>query len=644
MPLQATSGAASYDAFGGGVPAVPNYIEEVFSTDLYTGTGATRTITNGIDLSTKGGMVWFKDREIGYDHAIFDTVRGATIRVRPNRDYAQETTADSLTAFTSTGFTLGADINEIVNGAVNNKYVSWAFRKQPKFFDIQTWTNGVVNHNLGSVPGCIIYKSTTTVENWWVLSRKSDGTYVSLSLNTTGTNQFTAASAAAAGITATTFDSSIVFGGSGTLVGYFFAHNAGGFGLTGTDNVISCGSFTTDGSGNATVSLGYEPQWLLTKSTDLVDQWYLLDSMRGWPVTTASTKILGSNLADPETTGTFGNPTATGFTIANGGAAKTYVYVAIRRGPMAVPTDATKVFAPVLNTGDGSKPLYKSNTVIAPDFFINKTRASVGGWQEASRLTGSGLLVSNSTAAEVSGGATWTWDFMNGVRNVATTIGTQYWHLMFKRAPSFMDIVCFSGNGTTQTLAHNLTKVPELLIVKRRSGGTGSWATLVTNAGKYGYLNLTLSFFNAVDGINQFGDGTVYVAPTSTQFTVGPDTDTNASSSNYVAYMFATTAGVSKVGSYTGNGSTQTIDCGFGAGGARFVLIRRTDTTGDWYLYDTARGMTILTDPYLFLNTTAAEVATLGSVTTVSTGFALDSTILAAINVSAGTYIFLAIA
>jgi hypothetical protein len=54
--------------------------------------------------------------------------------------------------------------------------------------------------------------------------------------------------------------------------------------------------------------------------------------------------------------------------------------------------------------------------------------------------------------------------------------------------------------------------------------------------------------------------------------------------------------------------------------------------------------MTVLTDPYLLLNTTAAEVATLGSVTTVSTGFALNSTILAAINVSGGTYIFLAIA
>ena len=132
--------------------------------------------------------------------------------------------------------------------------------------------------------------------------------------------------------------------------------------------------------------------------------------------------------------------------------------------------------------------------------------------------------------------------------------------------------------------------------------------------------------------------------PTSSTFSfITGNAVVNASGNTYVAYLFATCAGVSKVGSYTGNGTTQTIDCGF-TGGARFVLIRRIDTSGNWYVYDTARGMTVLTDPYLLLNTTAAEVATLGSVTTVSTGFALNSAILAAINVSAGTYIFLAIA
>jgi len=132
-------------------------------------------------------------------------------------------------------------------------------------------------------------------------------------------------------------------------------------------------------------------------------------------------------------------------------------------------------------------------------------------------------------------------------------------------------------------------------------------------------------------------------SPTSSVFSLGTSNWVNGSGSTYVAYLFATCAGVSKVGSYTGNGSTQTINCGF-TGGARFVFIKRTDSTGGWYTYDTARGMTTVTDPYLFLNTQGAQVATLGSVTTVSTGFALDAAVLAAINTNGGSYIFLAIA
>jgi hypothetical protein len=54
--------------------------------------------------------------------------------------------------------------------------------------------------------------------------------------------------------------------------------------------------------------------------------------------------------------------------------------------------------------------------------------------------------------------------------------------------------------------------------------------------------------------------------------------------------------------------------------------------------------MTVLTDPYWLTNSSAAEAATLGSVTTVSTGFALNATVLAAINTNAASYIFLAIA
>jgi hypothetical protein len=100
---------------------------------------------------------------------------------------------------------------------------------------------------------------------------------------------------------------------------------------------------------------------------------------------------------------------------------------------------------------------------------------------------------------------------------------------------------------------------------------------------------------------------------------------------------------VSKVGSYTGTAAAQTINCGF-VGGARYVLIKRTDSTGDWYVWDSARGIVAGDDPYLLLNSTAAEVTNTDYIDTAATGFELTSTAPAAINASGGTFIFLAIA
>jgi hypothetical protein len=176
------------------------------------------------------------------------------------------------------------------------------------------------------------------------------------------------------------------------------------------------------------------------------------------------------------------------------------------------------------------------------------------------------------------------------------------------------------------------------MIVKQRGPNNRGWQVYQSFVGPTKFLSLQTS-----DAANTSSFRWNDTAPTATVFSIGDATPVNESGSTFVAYLFATCAGVSKVGNYTGNGATQTINCGF-AGGARFVLIKRTDDFGDWYVYDTARGMTTLTDPYLLLNSTAAESATLGSVTTVTTGFAVNASILAAINTNGASYIFLAIA
>jgi hypothetical protein len=207
--------------------------------------------------------------------------------------------------------------------------------------------------------------------------------------------------------------------------------------------------------------------------------------------------------------------------------------------------------------------------------------------------------------------------------------------LAFARAPGFFDEVCYTGTGVATTQAHNLGVIPELIIVKCRSTGY-NWQVYTSYLGNTQYLVLNLNNASAT-GSTRWNNTT----PTSSVFSIGSDTTVNASTQTYVAYLFATCPGVSKVGSYSGTGATQTIDCGF-AGGARFVMIKRTDTTGDWYIWDTARGMVSGTDPSLLLDTNAAQVNA-NSVYTTGVGFQIVST-AAGINASGGTYIFLAIA
>ena len=640
MPLVQTRGAASAQGFGEfAQQTAVNYIEDVFSTYLYTGNSSTQTITNGIDLSTKGGLVWIK-RRTSEAHYLFDTSRGALVELNTDGLDGDHTKANSLTAFNTTGFSLGSWGGSNYSVAPDNSYVSWTFRKQPKFFDVVTYTGDgtsprTVAHNLGSAPGMMFIKRTDSTSNWSV-----NAFYLAaneyLNLNTTAAKVLDSTYWAGTRPSSTVFTlgtNSEVNASGGTYIAYLFAHNAGGFGLAGTDNVISCGSFTTDGSGNATVSLGYEPQWVIEKSSTATNNWIISDTMR--EMSNTSDAYFFANLSNAEVLTGYPHlvPTATGFTIANHSSSTTYIYIAIRRGPMKVPTTGTQVYMGAASAA--TTPGFTTNFPV--DLAIIKATAGSLGYTY-DRLRGAVYLATDTNNIESADAAT-KFDLMTGFYGAGW--GTGYMGWCFRRAPSFFDEVCYTGTGVARTLSHNLTVVPELMIVKKRSAATGGsvYSTTIGNTQQ-------LELFSGTGNSAAFVDTTQWnsTTPTSSVFTVGTNGGVNGSGSTYVAYLFATCAGVSKVGSYTGNGSTQTINCGFGAGGARFVLIKRTDATGDWYTYDTVRGMTVVTNPYLWLNTGAAEVASLGSVTAVSTGFALNSTILAAINTNAASYIFLAIA
>ena len=652
-----------------GNAAEPLFVESVFSTYLYTGNSSTQTITNGIDLDGEGGMVWIKQRSntaisggLPSQHLLFDTQRGANNMLASNSTY--QNLALSGYSFNSNGFSVSqyTNIDPSGNPYEGNyspaTYASWTFRKAPKFFDVVTYTGDgsaskSIAHNLGAVPGCIIVKATSTTGAWavWHRSGTQNNQYAAF-LEQTGAYGDTGANIWGTGGPSVT-SSSFTVGTNGTVnasgatyVAYLFAHDAGGFGASGTDNVISCGSFTTDGSGNATVTLGYEPQYLLFKRSDSTGNWFLLDTMRGFTAS-ASNRNLYPNLSDAEAAGGAFYLTATGFGATSTAASATFIYIAIRRGPMKTPESGTSVFTPVAMTGTGGARSITSGFPV--DAIWNKTRGTSGlvsyTWGFVDRLrgragidstqTGSEQVWTNSTYDVTEMGNTTVSYGIPSATNINYSSDTQI-NWLFRRAPGFFDVVCYTGTGSARTVAHNLGVVPELMIVKNRTTAGTNWPVYHSFFADTDYIILnstagstTSSRFNNTD-------------PTSTVFSVGAATDVNGSGNSLVAYLFASCPGVSKVGSYTGTGTTQQINCGFSAG-ARFVLIKRADSTGDWYVWDSARGIVAGNDPYLLLNSTAAEVTSTDYIDPYSAGFEISSTAPAAINASGGSFIFFAV-
>jgi hypothetical protein len=650
-------------AAGGSTDA--NYIESCFSTYLYTGNDSTQTITNGIDLSGKGGLVWMKERSTTGSHELVDTARGAGFELQTNNTSVSSAKATGLTAFTSSGFSLGTDSGYNGSGIT---FASWTFREQPKFFDIVTYTGDGVNnrtiaHNLGSTPGCVIIKRTDAT-GYWSVGHIAAGGILAFNSTSAQTTVTSTTGVSANGYvdrtdsTSTTFlvktgatDISAVNASGGTYVAYLFAHNAGGFGATGTDNVISCGTFTTDGSGNTALqNLGYEPQFLMTKVVSDVGNWLVQDNMRGFVSSTSGQRYLYPNLSNAESGAADGwQPTATGFedVYASQGPNRTYIYIAIRR-PMKTPTTGTEVFIPLTTSGTEATRTLTSNFVVDLDIAPARTGSSITR-RVVDRLRGRWKSLSTDlTNAEstLSAGYGIGFDINNGVIDYISTNNVNahdYVNYLFRRAAGFFDIVCYTGTGASLNNSHNLGVAPELIIIKERSE-IRDWGVLfgfTSTTFSQANLNLTLApTLNSAYG----GGNDVDSQPTSSVFNVSSGSYTyNKVSQTYVAYLFATVAGVSKVGNYTGNGSTQTINCGFTTG-ARFVLIKRTDSTGDWYVWDSARGIVAGNDPHLSLNTTTAEVTTNDSVDADSSGFIVNQLAATNVNVNAATYIFLAIA
>jgi hypothetical protein len=650
----------------------------VFSTYLYEGTGATQTITNGIDLSGEGGLVWIKSRDNTASHFLMDTERGVNKQLVSNATDAENNNTERLQNFNANGFQLGS--NAGVNTSSLN-YASWTFRKAPKFFDVVTYTGTGstqnISHSLGAVPAVMMVKSLSSGSRWNVYHKDASPTSNPqngrMALNTTDLWAEYPGVSVFADLWNQTAPTDSVFtvgsyndtNASGeNFVAYLFAHNDGDgeFGPTGDQDIIKCGSYTGNSSSLPhRITLGFEPQWVLVKkaSGSGSNNWTIFDTKRGMYMTD-NAEALHPNLITNEdgTNNIIVYPVADGFEFddasdfsnLNG---NTYIYVAIRKGPMATPESASEVFDIQAYSGNSSSGRY-FNIGFDGDFSLLRNRTINSSPFEAmalNRQRGRSRLLTTAGVAVYDAALL---DFFNKESNKIYVYGNgtrqndssyTYWLPTWKRAPGFFDTIVWEGTGSsgTETLKHNLGVTPEMVWIKntnQSSNQYGSW---------YVYFNTSDNFVNPASGEYLWLNSPAAVdnsySPWGSSFT---DTTISVkknplsnSGDQYIAMLFATLSGISKIGSYTGTGSQQNIDCGFSSG-AKLIIVRRVDGGANWMAFDSVRGINTGGDPMVTVNNEYGEDSSTDYVDTYSGGFSVTSN--STINASGGEYIFYAVA
>ena len=619
--------------------------------------------------SGKGGLIWTKNRTSVNNHNLVDTLRGTSnFLITNGNDPA--ISSSTVSSFNSNGYNIETAFG--VNNLSSSRYVSWTFRRAEKFFDCVSWTGDgaatrTLSHSLKAQPHFIIVKRTDTNSDWlvdslaWSTDFNGGNPNNGATLNGVGSFNYLGGNYGPYCFASNT--TQFIVGtnanvNGGTYIAYLFASDAGGFGDSGAESIIKIGYYSGAFPSSPVITLGWEPQWVLIKKmvggSNQYTQWAIWDNMRGGSLT-ANDPMLSANYNQYEDsgsgpagkyiaftpTGFIVDPQGNGWSVSNTSSTDKYLYIAIRRGPMKAPTDATTVFSPVLI----SSPPFPGPFTVTPNFPVDWTlvadRASTnfGGKYGYDRTRGGGLntttildTTSTTAAATAGGGYGMFFDDSKSFKDQVNGGGTSniYWN--FRRAKGFFDIVSWTGTGAVETYNHNLGVVPELMIQKCRSANATPW--LIYSAALGNTKRLSFNTAAAVTDTSIWDSTT----PTSTTF----KTLSGAGNTN-ISYLFASCPGVSKVGSYTGTGTTQQINCGF-ANGARFVLIKRTDDVGSWYVWDTARGISSGNDPFILINSSVAETTNTDYIDPYAAGFEISSTAPDPINANGGSFIFLAIA
>ena len=426
------------------------------------------------------------------------------------------------------------------------------------------------------------------------------------------------------------------------------------FGKTNDTNIVDTGSYIGNGQNDGPeIDLGWEPQWVMIKGTNSTN-WAIFDSMRGTVTKTNNSSTGGDYYIHPdEQSSETGNLeriefTPTGFRIKAPGWINTdsirYIYLAIRRsdGNVGKPVeDATKVFAMPPGNGSGTIPNFTTNFVT--DFATYRKPATNFQWEQTARLMGTGWVYMNKNDASYH----WdklVFDSMTGFQNHSSH-GSDFQAWAWKRHAGF-DVQVYDGLGAPsapRVLAHNLGKVPEMIWVKNLSSSVNwrVWHKDLNSGGTTAAAYYVV--LNATDAQTSNGDvfgGSNNDLPTSTKWTTGGNNAINENGSKFLSVLFASVAGISKCGGYSGSASDVTVTTGFTP---RFLIVKKINAASHWHVFDSVRGMGASgNDGRLLLNEDYAQDSSKDYVNTTATGFVMEAGADGDTNAAGGEYIYYA--
>ena len=676
-------GGAWRDLQSEDIPPLPS---ENFNTVLYDGTGSAQSITG---VGFKPDWVWIKQRNGTAWNSVFDSTRGAGKRIVTNSSNAENTDIQRLSSFDADGFSLGSDGD--VNGS-GKTFVAWCWKANggttssntdgsvtstvqantQAGFSVVTATapaSGVftVGHGLNAEIDLYVIKNTSSTGGWQMYVRDL------------GANKYIELNATSAAGTSTSFwdntnptssvftmQSGYVITGSSNFVAYCFK------------SIVGFSKFSTyTGNGSAAgpiVNTGFEPAFVMVKTASGNNGWAILDNKRN--TTNIRNLVLFANSDEAEYTASGGGGIdflSNGFQVnstenylnANG---ETFIYIAFGSDASAAPALADS-FANKLYDGTGS-PQSITGLGFSPSLVWLKSRnqANKNVLTDVVRGSNKQLFSDSTDGQSTSTDRITSFDTdgftlnSGGSFNRTNNSGTTYVAWNWKASPvptintdgtiqsvvsasqaSGFSIVGWTGDGSASaTVGHGLSGTPDFIMLKDLTdigGWNGAQVGLASNEGIG--LQSNAAAFTGMGG----NGGITYANLSATNFgfatgSSGVDS-VNKNGNQYIAYCWKSVAGFSKMGSYNGSGSDgNVVATGFKPS---WVMIKRSNSSGGWLIFDSARSPSNPVNDRLEANNDQAEQTNSGDkfLDFNATDFEANGSD-SELNASGGTYIYMA--